>query len=129
MIKEIGYQGLWGIECIKQGDDYFFLELNMRNDATTYSMKTAGVNLPYLYFKLVDSPEVELEIKSVRLINSIVEFNDFNFVLKGKVGLIKWYREYKGAECKYFHSVEDPKPYRLERCEYIRFLRKRILKF
>lgn len=132
MIKEIGYQGLWGIECIKQGDDYFFLELNMRNDATTYSMKTAGVNLPYLYFKLIDSPEVDLDIKSVRPvrpINSIVEFNDFNFVLKGKVGLIKWYREYKGSECKYFHSVEDPKPYRLERCEYIRFLRKRILKF
>lgn len=95
-------------------------------------MKTAGVNLPYLYFKLIDSPEVDLDIKSVRPvrpINSIVEFNDFNFVLKGKVGLIKWYREYKGSECKYFNSAEDPKPYRLERCEYIRFLRKRILKF
>ena len=46
LIREVGYQGLWGIECIKQGDEYFFLELNMRNDATTYALKVAGANLP-----------------------------------------------------------------------------------
>ena len=129
MINVIGYQGLWGIECIKQGNDYFFLELNMRNDATTYSMKSAGVNLPYLYLQMIEYPGIYADIKNVRTINSIVEFNDFNFVLKGKVSLIKWLREFKDAECKYFMSSVDPVPYKLMKKEYIKFLLKRLFKF
>lgn len=129
LIKEIRYQGLWGIECIKQGDDYFFLELNMRNDATTYAMKIAGVNLPYIYKQMVCGRVSEPAIDSVRIVNSMVEFNDFNFVLKRNVGLLKWIREYKGAECKYFHSSTDSKPCQLMKAEYVKFLRKRILKF
>lgn len=129
LIKEIGYQGLWGIECIKQGDDHFFLELNMRNDATTYAMKVAGINLPYMYQQILCGSVNESPVNPIRTINSMVEFNDFNFVLKKKVSLLNWIREYKGAECKYFHSCTDPKPCVLKRKEYIIFLRKRILKF
>lgn len=129
LIKEIGYQGLWGIECIKQGDDYFFLELNMRNDATTYAMKVAGVNLPYIYQQMVRSIDNEPTVGTVRTINSMVEFNDFNFVLKRNIGLFKWIKEYKGAECKYFHSRTDTRPYKIMKAEYIKFLRQRIFKF
>lgn len=110
LINEVGYQGLWGIECIKQNEDYFFLELNMRNDATTYAMKVAGANLPLIYQQKVSGIYNEPPVSSVRSINSMVEFNDFNFVLKRRVGLFKWIREYKGSECKYFHSCVDPKP-------------------
>ena len=127
LINQIGYQGLWGIECIMRGDEYFFIELNMRNDATTYAMKVAGVNLPYMYKKLIELPDKEFAIEQVRTIKSIVEFNDFNFVLKGKVCLFKWIREYINAECKYFHSDKDPKPYLLHKKEYYKFLKKRIL--
>lgn len=129
LIKEIGYHGLWGIECIKQGDDYFFLEFNMRNDATTYAMKVAGVNLPYIYQQMVCGIDNEPTVDMVRIINSMVEFNDFNFVLKGKVGLFKWIKEYKRAECKYFHSETDTRPYKIMKAEYIKFLRQRIFKF
>lgn len=129
MVMNIDYQGLWGIECIKQGNDYFFLEINMRNDATTYAMKVAGVNLPYLFQQMIEHPNRDPNIKLVRTISSMVEFNDFNFVLKRKVGLFKWTDEFKGAECKYFHSNADPKPCKLMKADYIKFLRKRILKF
>ena len=128
LIKKIGYQGLWGIECIKQGDEYFFLEINMRNDATTYSLKVAGVNLPFLYQQLIMYPDKELIIKPVKSIKSMVEFNDFNFVLKRKVGLFEWINDYKQSECKYFHSNVDPKPCARMKREYIYFLFKRIFK-
>lgn len=129
IIRSIKYDGLWGIECIKQGEKYFFLELNMRNDATTFAMKVAGVNLPLLFQNLVLNSNVEPEVRNVRTINSMVEFNDFNFVLKRKVGLFRWIREYKGSECRYFHSKEDPMPCCLKKLEYLQFLCKRILKF
>ena len=78
---------------------------------------------------MVCSIDNEPTVGVVRTINSMVEFNDFNFVLKGKVGLFKWIREYKGAECKYFYSSADPKPCTIMKAEYLNFLRKRILKF
>ena len=128
MINEIGYEGLWGIECIKQGEKYFFLELNMRNDATTYAIKVAGVNLPCIYQYIVESEDFTSFIKPIRIINSIVEFNDFNFVLKRKLSLFQWIKEYKMAECKYFHSILDLEPYKRKRYEYIKFLFKYLFR-
>ena len=127
LVRKIGYQGLWGIECIKQGDAYYFLELNMRNDATTYAMKVAGVNLPYLYLQLIEMPNIELNITQIKTIDSMVEFNDFNFVLKGKVGLLKWIKQYKASECKFFHSTSDIQPYKQKKKEYILFLKNKLL--
>ena len=92
-------------------------------------MKVAGANLPLIYQQIVSGMYKEPPVFSVRSINSMVEFNDFNFVLKRRVGLFKWLREYKGSECKYFHSCVDPKPCKLMKGEYVQFLRKRILKF
>lgn len=129
LIKAIDYQGLWGIECIKKGDEYYFIELNLRNDATTYAMKTAGVNLLYLYYCLLGNIEYYYKGQNVSTINSIVEFNDFNFVLKGKVNIIKWLKQYYKSECKYFYSSLDIEPYKRKKRDYILFLRKRILKF
>ena len=127
LIKKIGYQGLWGIECIKQGDKYYFLELNMRNDATTYAMKVAGVNLPFLYMQLLEKINSSIVLNPVRTINSMVEFNDFNFVLKGKVGLFRWISEYKRCKCKYYFSDEDPKPFSEMKKIYLKFLRKHVI--
>lgn len=129
IIKKINYKGLWGIECIKQGECYYFLELNMRNDATTYAMKVAGVNLPYIFLLDVENKNARIKQQNIRIINSIVEFNDFNFVLKGKISILRWLKDYRSAECKYFYSIKDNKPYTIKKKEYILFLLKHILKF
>lgn len=127
LITTIGYNGLWGIECIKSDKGYYFLELNLRNDATTYAMKVAGVNLPLIYLRLEESSFDNLPL-SVQSIQSIVEFNDFNFVLKGKVGLIEWIRQYRSSKCKYFYSKNDPMPYKKRKRQYLKFLLKRLFK-
>lgn len=129
MINEISYNGLWGIECIKQGDNYYFLELNMRNDATTYSMKVAGANLPLYYYYKVTNSSYTINDASINSINSMVEFNDFNFVLKRKVGLFRWIKDWKSSKCKYFYSKNDINPYYKKRKEYFNFLKKRLIKF
>lgn len=49
MLRKIGYVGLFGVEAMFNGKDYVFIELNLRNDATCYSMAVAGVNLPAMY--------------------------------------------------------------------------------
>lgn len=128
LITTIGYNGLWGIECIKSNKGYYFLELNLRNDATTYAMKVAGVNLPLIYLQLEESLFDNRHHLYVQSIQSIVEFNDFNFVLKGKVGLLKWIRQYNSSKCKYFYSKNDPMPYKKRKRQYLQFLLKRLFK-
>jgi len=53
-IKEIGYQGLFSMEFIrdKKGVDYF-LEINMRNDGNAICVTGAGVNLPFIYLVII----------------------------------------------------------------------------
>lgn len=127
MIGEIGYEGLWGIECIKMDNEYYFIELNLRNDATTYSMAVAGVNLPFAYYNsFVDRGNHQQLSNKVEILNSMVEFDDFNFVLKRKVSLRQWRNELKGCRCRYYYDNDDKAPYRAKRIEYVKFLFNRL---
>lgn len=114
MLERIGYEGLWGIELIKRGKDYFFIELNLRNDATTYSVAVAGVNLPFNY-ALLKSGETTVGNITVRTIDSMVENRDFQFVLTRKLGLMHWLMQYRASECKYIKFKDDNKPFIIER--------------
>lgn len=108
-LKIIHYKGLWGMELIKASNDYYFIEINLRNDATTYSAAVAGVNLPIIYYlnSLGLSYENEKN-KTISSINSIVEINDFaHTVLRMKMNPFKWYKEYKMAKCKYYSGNEN----------------------
>lgn len=130
MLSQIRYEGLWGIECIKKDDNFYFIELNLRNDATTYSMAVAGVNLPYAYYQAKSGIDISFIVNGkVEVINSMVEFDDFNFVLKRTVSLNQWRRELKGCSCRYYRDKEDMAPYRAKRKEYITFLLRRLLHF
>lgn len=126
LIRSIGYNGLWGIECIKRGEDYFFLEINMRNDATTYAMKVAGANLPYYFYLKTREPNYKLKNINIIPISAMVEFSDFMFVLKGKVNLLRWIKDRNSSQCRYFYSTEDIEPYRQKRKEFVRLIIKRI---
>lgn len=127
VLEKIGYEGLWGMECIKMGGEYYFIELNLRNDATTYSMAIAGVNLPLAYYNsFTDSGNINPLLNKVEILNSMVEFDDFNFVLKRTVSLRQWRRELKGCRCRYYYDSKDKAPYRAKRIEYVKFLFNRL---
>lgn len=126
--RTINYEGLWGIELIKRGSDFFFIEMNLRNDATTYAMAVAGANLPMMYYDYHNGKTLDI-LPDISEITSMVEFPDFIHVLKGEVGLIKWYKQLKGCDCRYFYCENDKLPYLQSRAEFVKMLRKRILKF
>jgi predicted ATP-grasp superfamily ATP-dependent carboligase len=108
LVAKINYSGLWGIECIVRNGKYFFVEINLRNDATTYSLAVAGANLPMEYVRLatVESAKLNQQWK-IANIDSMVELNDFVHVLKRNVSLTKWVREYRNSKCKYCLSRKD----------------------
>lgn len=79
LIKGIGYEGLFGFEFIFDGLEYYFIELNLRNDATCYSVVKAGCDLPNYYIDRVSGEKASIESLAVdKSMNSMVEFNDFS---------------------------------------------------
>lgn len=124
-IREIGYSGLFSVEFIrgKDGKDYF-LEINMRNDGNAYCVKSAGVNLPYLwafyqtYGKIPDIP-----LSFSESIYFIPDFNDLKVAFK-QVGLIKWVKQFKKAQSHSIYNKQDMKPFRYEFWRQV----KRVLK-
>ena len=111
MIRAIGYEGLFGFEFIFDGNEYFFLELNLRNDATCYAYKMAGINLPLLYIERKEQGDCPLDLHQIERLDSMVEPNDFSFVRSGKVGLWKWLQQLKHSKCKYLYDRRDLKPF------------------
>lgn len=105
LVNVIHYEGLFGIEFMKQEDLYYFTEMNLRTDATTYGVTVSGANLPLAYACN------EACVGMVSPINMIVEWKDLKNVLSGRVSLLKWFREMKNAACKYYYSNKDIKPF------------------
>lgn len=108
LVHRVNYTGLFGIELIQVGSTYYFIELNLRNDATTYSFVYGGVNLPYLYWKLIieESYQFDDRIKRTEYF-SMVENRDFRFVLNNKVSIFRWVQTYYNTRCRYVYERND----------------------
>lgn len=110
LISIMHYEGLFGIEFIKDKNDFYFIEINLRNDATTYAMAIAGVNLPEIYItSLQGKSNVAIRIK--RNIKAIVDFNDLKHKKGFGITTIQWLRQYINAQCKYYWDWKDPIPF------------------
>lgn len=106
-VDALSYEGLFGIEMIKSGDDYYFIEINLRNDATTYALAKAGCNLPLTYF-FIKTGQIDVKIpQPISSINFMVEFNDIIHVFKREVSLWTWFKQFKGSQCKYCYCSSD----------------------
>jgi len=114
MVRSMNYVGLFGVEFIKSQDGtYYFIEINLRNDATTFSFVVAGVNLPLIYAMCCDGKSPLNFSLDVKELFSIVDFRDLENAMHMNVSFGKWLREYKKAECKYFKDNDDKRPYRM----------------
>lgn len=113
IINRIGYRGLFGIEMIQSNGKYYFIEVNLRNDATCYAISKAGVNLPLAYVKSSIGDDINKLIHHpIEEIYSMVELKDLKFVLKGKVAPHKWISQMRKSQCKYYYNCEDPNPFK-----------------
>lgn len=111
LVSGIGYEGLFGIELIVSNSRYYFIEINLRNDATTYALAIAGVNLPALYVNSYKTGGDSIPESKVKNIKAIVDFNDFKHRKDYNISLMTWLRQYISAECKYYFAIRDIKPF------------------
>lgn len=109
-IHKIGYKGLFSVEFIRdnRGEDYF-LEINMRNDGNAYCVTTAGVNLPYIWYKYANNPNAKITEKT-SFEKPIYWMPEADAKFIKSVGLIKWLANWFKADSHGITSLRDPLP-------------------
>lgn len=111
-IKEIGYEGLFGIEFVAKNGKFYFIEINLRNDATCYSLTKAGVNLPYIYWASCNNHNCQKELaRQIEVTTSMVEYTDVRNIFYKKISLWKWLKDLNSCKCKYIYDSKDLKPF------------------
>lgn len=112
-IRTVGYSGLFSVEFIRdEQDNDFFLEINMRNDGNAYCVKSAGVNLPYIWYYYMANgkfPENE-PVTFEKPVMFIPDFNDFIRGVKS-VGLFGWIKQFFQAESHSIWNKDDMRPF------------------
>lgn len=113
-IQTIGYSGLFSMEFLrgKDGKDYF-MEINMRNDGNSICVTAAGVNLPYIWVCYCLG-SMDWKIEALKKTNRVIvmpEFDDFVNVLKHKISLYQWFKDFRKTNCFMEYDKTDKKPY------------------
>ena len=111
-IRDCGYSGLFSIEFIRSKDDeVYFLEINFRNDGNAWCVTAAGVNLPVIWTKACLGIDYKDELKEVKSIMVMPEFQDFKLVLQHKVGLDQWLKDVRRTDAFLDWNRKDKRPF------------------
>lgn len=131
-LNKIGYSGLFSLEFIRDNNnDDYFLEINLRNDGNAYCVKTAGVNLPYIWVYYQTFHKMPNCSKSVgKTVYFMPDWNDFRRGIK-TVGVIGWLKESKQAESHAVFNKKDIKPFFIQSLEMaggcLNYLKRKLL--
>lgn len=111
-IKDCQYSGLFSFEILRGKDDkVWFLEINFRNDGNAWCVTKAGVNLPVIWVKSCLGEDYSSEIRPVKKIVMMPEFQDIKLVLQRKVSLGQWLKDWKRTDFFMEYDKQDPKPF------------------
>lgn len=111
-IKDCQYSGLFSFEIMRGKDDkVWFLEINFRNDGNAWCVTKAGVNLPVIWVKSCEGEDYSSEIRPVKKIVMMPEFQDIKLVLQRKVSLGQWLKDCKRTDFFMEYDKKDPKPF------------------
>lgn len=81
----------------------------MRNDGNAYCVTTAGVNLPYIWYKYCDKGHQQIhEPRTFK--HEIYWMPEADFRNAKKVGIFKWVREWFLADSHGIACYKDPYP-------------------
>lgn len=116
IIKETSYNGVFSVDLLigKDGLKYF-LEVNFRHSAFSYSCNFGGVNLIKEWAiatlnKSIDEQSLNKRL-TTKTYRAMAEPKDFGqSVLKHRIGLLKWLKDFHKAEVTFFYARGDIKP-------------------
>lgn len=115
MLAEIGFEGIFEIEClIDQDDTLYFSEINFRNSGWSYAATCAGMPLAVLFAETQDTGCLREDARKEigEGFTAMLEPVDYAKRVKtGSIRLSDWLICFKQAGCCYYYNPEDPQPW------------------
>lgn len=108
-LKEIHYQGLFSAEFLFSKGTYYFLEINLRNDGTSYLSTACGCNLANIFCDSIVGKGIE--ITNYHPCTYMDARADFHHVRNGKVKFWTWLGQFLTAGCYSHFNWRDLRPF------------------
>ncbi len=110
-VEYIDYRGIFDIEFIADGNDFYFVEMNFRNGGYGYAYTKAGRNFPAIWVKEAYGDDIEMFLctaqKKMFFIN---ESADLQNVRAGQISLFTWLFDVLRAGAHMYINCCDMKP-------------------
>lgn len=109
-MKKIKYTGLFSAEFVYKDGDYYFCEINLRNDGTSYIATKSGYNLPNILCSYYNNGKANIAgvfSPSYYMVN----ISDFGNVLKKRLSIWTWLKDFNKANCYSHYNKRDIVPY------------------
>jgi len=127
-VREIKYEGIFSVEMIYDGERFYLLEINLRNDACGYLYTKAGVNYPWLWVRYCEGCGMAEEIAKTRAKTpmALMQQVDMYNMKAGVVPLLKWLRQALMADAHFVLQFRDIRPYLRAEGFFLKAVLKRI---
>ncbi len=110
-ISRIDYRGIFSIEFIVKDNVPYFIEINLRNDATSYLSTKLGGNMPDIWVKSMIRGQLVVNsdlIQKKKYIGNALR--DFENVRNNNLLFSKWIFDFLKSKADSFLSLSDPAP-------------------
>lgn len=124
MMKHTDYRGLFSAEFLKKGEDFYFLEVNFRNDGNTYVATASGNNLPLRYLYSI-TEQAKIEVKTVYPCYFMLDIEDFLARGHNGVSLRQWNSNRLQVDCFLVYNKQDKKPFEQKKRNTIKSILRR----
>lgn len=112
MLKSTGYRGLFSAEFIVKDGEYYFLEVNFRNDGNTYVATASGLNLPFLYVQSIIDKGIQLSNEVNYPCYFMLDIEDFLALRRNNVSLSQWRKDLRMTHICLVYNKRDVEPFK-----------------
>ena len=111
-MREIEYTGNFSAEFLYSKGKYYFLEINLRNDGTSYLSTASGYNLPDMVCRSFVDDNVSDEGCTFRKMNYMNTLADVNYFIDGTLSWKQWRSQFKDNTCYSHYNRNDKQPFK-----------------
>lgn len=110
-MREIEYTGNFSAEFLYSKGEYYFLEINLRNDGTSWLSTCSGFNLPDMVCHSFVDDNVTDEGCNFRKMFFMNIMADFNYVKQREISFWKWLKQFNNDTCYSHYNKNDKRPF------------------
>ena len=110
-LRQIEYTGNFSAEFLYSGGKYYFLEINLRNDGTSWLSTCSGYNLPDMVCRSFGDPKFVLSSNTFHQMYYMNVVWNFCCMIKGDIGVIEWLKQFGKKTCYSHYNKHDMVPF------------------